>query len=96
MKDKLLKVRALIERGWSQGSYARDGNGRSVDLGSWLAASFCLSGAIKHACWNDYDAECQIDVLLDMPQGIVCWNDAHIRTKQEVLDRIDAAIARAG
>src|SRR6185295_6995413 len=40
----------LANRGWTQGVFARDKNGREVSAGDSKATRFCINGAIDRAC----------------------------------------------
>lgn len=81
----------LINKGWTQGSYARTVNGLIIGPMQENAYCFCLSGAIIRV--SDYDPiKCNIitDYLhraadFYWPISIVLWNDKPSRTKEEVL-----------
>lgn len=78
--ETLCKARNLIDRhGWCQHSFARGG-------------MYCTLGAIKAVAKLDY--QCR-EVLLSVlkVESVANWNDAPGRTKQEVLDAFDRAIA---
>ena len=45
--NTLKAARNLLEKGWTQGTYARDKNGASVDYRDPEACSFCISGVLK-------------------------------------------------
>ena len=45
------KTRSLVAKGWTQGAYARDANGRwSVSIDDPEAVYFCITGALSRAC----------------------------------------------
>ena len=53
LKPKILKDAAyLVSKGWCHGSYARDGNGDSVEFTSDDACMFCAMGAIQKASFS--------------------------------------------
>lgn len=87
--EKLRYARTLIEKGWTQGAYAVDENGRAVSENSTYAKSFCAVGACLAAKTSSY----YLDRLIS--QDVVAWNDTPGRTKEEVLDIFDRAIALA-
>ncbi len=89
MKDDLLKTKQiLIEEGWTQGFYC---NG----------CRRCLVGALALATsqsWGDAEDGEAANLLLSCTDGskklLVDWNDVKGRTKTEVLDLIDMAVAK--
>jgi hypothetical protein len=46
--DETKKI--LTEKGWTQGTYARDAEGKPTDYAEPTACSFCLRGALVLAC----------------------------------------------
>ena len=49
---KILKEtrKLLINKGWTQGSYARDRYGQPAFVNSEYAATFCMLGSFAHVC----------------------------------------------
>ncbi len=72
----------IIERGWCQGAYKRNG-------------CFCLSGALLEVdvkCFDlEYDA---VRKALRVDGYLSTWNDAPGRTKDDVLNLLDNGIRR--
>lgn len=102
----LIEARRLIDKGWAQQTFARDGNGCMCDWGSEHAKSFCSIGAIYKATdWrNTYNSSLCVEVIKavadqmtyhihqdDIAYRVTGYNDA--RKKEEVLDAFDRAIA---
>ena len=89
IRDVLIEARALIEKGWCQfRSFTIDG----------IITSFCSSGAIRFAgerFLNSLVFE-RFRLANNMSSVIPDWNDHPSRTKQEVLDAFDKAIAWKG
>jgi len=91
---KLDEARALIERGWTQGDFARDGEGNPARIDRY-AACFCAVGALVAV-----DAEPEATPFLRDALGVCSisfWNDAPERTHAEVVEafRRAAELARA-
>lgn len=100
-REILVKARDYIERGWSQGHYARTAAGRQTDEDDALAASWCPLGAIMMAAPDSVrlrddagDALC-VAIGAEGKSGstIPEWNDAAERTQADVLAAFDRAIA---
>ena len=92
-KEVLVKARTLVEKGWTQGAFAKDDYGYIVKSTDPKACSWCATGAIqavlpKNVPFSDYTA------LLTVPNGIVLFNDNLNTTKEDVLKVFDKAIAR--
>lgn len=95
----------LLERGWCQGSMARDGSGTVVASHDKQACSWCASGALRTAAsaataigdrFERTDALDKARWLLRRETGAVYiseWNDAPGRTQAEVLAAVDRAAA---
>jgi hypothetical protein len=82
----------LVERGWCQGTEARDVNGRAIDVGAADAAAWSLLGALQATTVADPSTELQdigdaVSALADliMDPSLANWNDSETRTKLEVL-----------
>lgn len=97
----LKAARELLGEGphrWTQGWYAREGEGRPCGPYGSEPVCFCLAGVIKR-----YATDC--DALSDAKKavrrfmghnGIGVWNDDPSRTYEDVLDLLDRAIAELG
>ena len=59
----LQEAKTLIKQGWSQGKYARDENGESVDATDPNACQWCAMGAVYAA---GLDAEGNANIELDV------------------------------
>lgn len=90
--DNLREAKALIERGWCRGDYAKDANGCSVYEDNPSAICWCASGAINAKAGY---VERRV---FSQAIGTTCipgWNDAPERTQAEVLAAFDKAIELA-
>ena len=93
--DKLDEARALIEKGWAQGSYALDEHGFQVDYKDPAAVCFFASAAL-------WATGCDLDTR-DLFKRVIgetiipLWNDAEDRTQAEVIEafRKAADLARS-
>jgi hypothetical protein len=100
-RKALLRVRALIERGWAQGTFATTKTGTATFLGSDYAENVCLLGALHHV--RDHDRPrvssrtwCKVFELITARVGnMVEWNDSPERTQKQVLDLLDKVLAQA-
>jgi hypothetical protein len=93
--DKLREARALIERGWTQGHFARDEDGYPEHEGSPDAVCWCAMGAMSAADPNDkYGLYGALSHAIG-DEMVGMWNDRIGRTKAEVLAAFDKAIALA-
>lgn len=94
----LVAARALIAKGWTQGCFARDENGRPTPFGGPKAVCFCMSGALSHvSALNGSQPNMKAIELLQAEIGhpwLAPWNDEKGRTQAEVLAVYDAAIAK--
>lgn len=96
--DKLREARALIERGWTQGQWARGKSGRPVRYNSRFAVCWCSSGAQARAFgkdWEGYQDAKEMFFAAIEHSNIAVWNDAPERTQAEVLAAFDKAIELA-
>ena len=97
--NALRAVRARIDAGWSQDAHARDRVGEEVSIASdeasaWtLCAAFALAGKDGIPMNHLPRALRALGDVTGM-NSIEGWNDDPRRTKQEVLDALDAAIER--
>ncbi len=92
----------LMKFGWCQGTYAKDKEGRNIDLSSERAASFCVIGSIRRALeerkemlpgqrWDTRDlivreVARQARTWDCSDPMLADWNDAETRTKAEVVN----------
>lgn len=95
----LQNTRALIVRGWNQGTFAQNAKGEAVTSGDPEACSWCLIGALGTAAKDHETAfDRAYDILRKlMPIGsysLSLWNDLPGRTQADVLALIDRAIAQ--
>lgn len=99
----LTQARAVIERGWCQGCFARDAEGQPVAATDPLAETFCIRGATRVVSPNDDARErahwhlenAIIDVTQRSYTSLASYNDDPGRTQAEVLAVFDAAIKLA-
>jgi hypothetical protein len=95
--DALRNVRARIASGWSQEADARNAAGQQVRLSdeeavAWsLSAAFALAGKDGIPMNHLPGALRALRAVAGM-NSLEAWNDEPGRTKQEVLDALDAAI----
>ena len=100
MKTSKLLEMALkkIEKGWCQGSFAQDKNGKPVYRDSQKAVKWCAIGAIYavNTSSNIVDAWDFLEQSLPKKHiHIPVWNDKNGRTKEQVINLYKRAIARA-
>lgn len=100
VKAKLIEARALIAKGWVQGTNAVKADGEVVAYSDPRATHFCTRGAIDRATNGKYDISFRcVETLYDaldrseLCVGISGYNDAPARTQTEVLALFDKAIA---
>lgn len=89
--ETLVQARNRVDQGWTQGAWRTDDG------------KVCAASAVVDAAREAGDATaafgCLVAVLGLEVHGHHCreafqlWNDAHGRTKEQVLDAFDAAIA---
>ena len=103
----LQRARALIKKGWTRRSFAKDKRDNVVWVNDPTATKFCLAGALDRAT-RDLGREKRKDPhqnagsaayarVLDVVSGKHCrliasFNDDMTTTKQDVIAVIDAAI----
>lgn len=95
--EVLKQARARIEKGWTQGVFARDFNDKAILLrdASDKACSWCLSGAIYAASGSFHEGATKLLQKVTRTQNLATYNDAANRTKSQVLAVIDKAIEEA-
>lgn len=98
VKEALISVRALISRGWTQRTYARDAFGNGVPLDSPEATCWCTLGAIalvgqdiSNETWNAMQNHF---IAVNFIPSVAAWNDAETQTQACVLHAFDKAIAK--
>lgn len=97
--DVLKKARSYVERGWISRAMARDSAGELVHPCDPYATCWCLSGAIRAAQGQKLIPQVEIEItkLLREVGGfnkpVYQWNDDPDRTKYEVLELLDRALA---
>jgi hypothetical protein len=99
--SKLLhEAGALVEKGWCQGTEARDASGRPTTVVAADAMSWSLLGALQATAVADQSTHIQDigDAMAALAELIVdpslaSWNDAETRTKLEVLSLLKDAEA---
>lgn len=101
--DVLMKTRAYVDKGWTQGWLARTEYGFPCSEDSETARSWCILGALGMGGEHVVDTVLSDEInaallLLAEVNGIelmdlVAWNDAPAQTKEGVLAAIDGAIA---
>ncbi len=95
MKQEFKELRKLLEMQWTQGTFARDVRGRSVDFTDPTAVSFCIEGGVaKIAKAHGIRTIAMHDVIHKElgSRYIPSWNDARNRKLEEVLGLIDRCI----
>jgi len=96
-KAEALKIldeaqRILVEKGWTQGYFAKNAAGENVRLDSEEAKSFCVLGAAFLAAGCRNESFIRAALIAAAPAGEPAeYNDAPGRTKEEVLALIDKA-----
>ena len=107
-KEILVKVRGLIERGWTQNASARNANGDRVAPTSRHACKWCATGALYAIYetipnWRDDPKTDETSDLVraalpkrsnDFHKTIIGFNDADNTTQADILAVFDEAIAR--
>lgn len=99
VKLTLIEARQKISEGWTQGAYARMSNevddGGKVSADSRLATCWCSVGAVSAVSPRPYETLRKLKETLGgvSTADIIQWNDDPTRTKEEVLDLFDRAIA---
>lgn len=96
--DVLKAARQKIMAGWCQGDFARDVHGNTVPSTSPRACCWCAEGALYVVA--SYPGACDARItarkLLEKLTGagmLNMWNDSPLRTREEVINLFDRAIA---
>jgi hypothetical protein len=86
VSTKLREARALIERGWTQGLFSKDG-------------CYCAAGAILALGVDTYNPLtrqfAELSGVGTTALDVVRWNDNYLRTQTDVLAAFDRAIELA-
>jgi hypothetical protein len=103
IRDLTRAMNAIINRGWTQGAFARNRNGEECDVRSG-AACFCSLGAIEYATKSKngdrHELRCEkaSDALaLGLPRpykSVVPYNDKPGRTRSQVVSLFQRAIKK--
>lgn len=94
----LKQVRAKLDQGWCQDTFARTISGISANPKDESAAAFCMIGAIQAVTGNAKELNAVRNVLKNnLPKkkghrSIVGFNDHQSTTKRRVLNVVDRAI----
>lgn len=100
----LRAARALVATPgqWAQGSYAKDANGRAVQISANEACTFCVMGALDKTTGKGTLTNVGTDRFIaardallvgaQTPFNLPVWNDDKNRTHAEVLTAFDNAI----
>jgi hypothetical protein len=82
----------LVEKGWCQGTEARDASGNAISVGAADATAWSLLGALQATTAANPSTELQdvgdaVAALAELVRdpSLANWNDAESRTKLEVL-----------
>jgi hypothetical protein len=88
----------LVEKGWCQGTEARNAHGEATDVRGTDATSWSLLGALQATTVSDPSTQLQdvgdaVAALAEliMDPSLANWNDAHARTKLEVVTVLRSA-----
>ena len=85
-------ARVLVEKGWCQGTEARDSSGLATDVDASNAAEWSLLGALQATAVTDPATQIRdvgaavaalAEVIVD--PSLAGWNDCGERTKHEVV-----------
>lgn len=78
-----------LEKGWTQGTFARDKDGNPVNEYNSSALCWCASGAISAAFPMSYEIDLAVKLTKEIEKitktKIVLWNDDEDRTHEEVI-----------
>ena len=90
------KAADIVEKGWTQGDYARDESGRGCGIESSDAVSWCISGALSLAQGPyNFDDYSKLAALLGLYQSLPKYNDHPSRTQEEVVELLRYTARRA-
>lgn len=96
VRQVLLRAAELVGRGWCQGTYALDAEGRQVDPTQPEAVAWCVAGAMIRAAFelapNIADAQSLYSEayarFIGQAGSVATWNDRRGRTKDEVIEEL--------
>lgn len=95
VREVLIGALALIEKGWCQGSPAKNEAGDEVWFNDPTATQFCLIAAISKTVGTNQDLRrylLPLEKFLPKNKWPWSWNDEPGRTKEEVVDLFRKAI----
>ena len=96
--DMLREGRERVARGWTQGTYARDRDGRKAYAWAPEACAWCALGAMRVSghFGAEYDAaRALLERFTPAALAVSSFNDASTTTQADVLALYDRAIAAA-
>ena len=96
--ESLKRALKLIQKGWTQGTLARDQKGAEVSSSSRSAVQWCALGALTaYKAADDIEAAQFIRRCIPARYDncVSDWNDSPRRTKQEVISVFKKAIKLA-
>lgn len=95
----LQEARRFIAQGWTQGTFARDGDGAVVNRMSKDARCWCTIGAMLNAAdgmpgghFVYKDAMSKLGSAIPRGGSVTLWNDDPMTTREDVLLAFDLAI----
>lgn len=103
-KEFLQKAKDFLEKGWTKGVMARDSRCREIHAGSESATCWCILGALcatRESLKSTWTQQFTVERILERELSkmghceIADFNDALMRTKEEVLALLDKAIEAA-
>lgn len=83
---------------WTKYTMARSVDGVRCDATDTQAFQWCLTGAIKRSCHEDFErtTACLEEVRRHIPDySLIVWQDAYQRTFADIHQILDAAIGDA-
>lgn len=101
--DVLKRMRAILQKGWTKGYYARGKSGRIVEPDSKAAVRYCLTGARLRAtidlkCEHVIENRVRRLIIECLPQrnvNVEAFNDALGTKKSDVMAVVNCAIQKA-
>jgi hypothetical protein len=89
--ELIRRARRRIEKGWTQGAYARDSRGSLIASDSPEASCWCVLGALGEDVRGSHESEL-VDPIYARLHGLIdcdslaLWNDAPDMTQERVLE----------
>jgi len=99
-KATLEHAASLIEKGWCQGAFAKDKNGKPVVAASPEAVAWCAAGAVMRAMHdkNTWHLSGQIwgaiKSVIGTEQHFSAWGEEKGRQKTDILAVFAAAVSK--